>query len=63
MKNNYEKYRENHIYCPKCGGENHEETTIGYIVIGENFKDRNKVKCPCGFYGIVHDLVKNKCDI
>lgn len=57
---NQDEYYEKHHLCPSCHGEPGERTCVGYICVSgdwENFSDENTVWCPCGWKGIVHDLV------
>lgn len=54
-------YYSNHLYCPQCGGENYMYTMVGYVFEKlETYKDKNRVTCPCGWKGIVHDLTRTK---
>ena len=47
------EYNRLHDVCPQCGSDDFEVTCMG--VTGS--KDTNRVNCPCGWKGIVHDMV------
>jgi len=53
------KYYPLHRYCPKCGSDYMEQTTMGSMFISlETARDSNSSICGgCGWEGIVHDLV------
>ena len=56
-----DRYYEARKCCPKCHGRNMMQTLMGFLPNANNleaFKDRNDVRCDCGWVGIVHDLVK-----
>lgn len=54
-------YYSKHRYCPQCGGNAYMATMVGYNFESlETYKDKNRVTCPCGWKGIVHDLVETK---
>ncbi len=59
LKEHSARYYNNHSHCPKCGYDSCSRTYMGYIMNADevdNFKDENKVKCKCGWSGIVNDL-------
>jgi len=51
-------YYDAHRRCPRCGSNQIERTTVGYIVP----PDENRATCGCGWTGIVHDLVEDAQD-
>jgi len=55
----YKEYHLLHIYCPECGSDYMEQTTMGSMFISlETARDRNSSICGgCGWVGIIHDLV------
>ena len=56
-------YHRQHAACPQCGAVDNEQTCVGYIPIPgheDEYQDRNRVRCECGWVGIVHDLVPEK---
>jgi hypothetical protein len=60
------EYHKKHKCCPKCGGENHTTTLMGFtLIVGkeEEYKDLNKCQCSdCGNIHTVHDRVE-KLDV
>lgn len=56
-----EKYRQQHMCCPHCGGKYITKTLAAYIYNGKNpedYKDGNAAICNhCGWHGVVHDLI------
>lgn len=50
------EYRERHAVCPRCHGEDIEQTTLGFVLA---VYDTNRASCSCGWKGIVDDLVPN----
>ncbi len=51
-------YYVKHAACPKCGSTSNEQTCAGFAMFGrETDIDGNRVRCECGWKGIVHDLV------
>lgn len=57
------KYHKQHKYCPKCGGEEHTTTLVGYILDWdkkEEYKDLNRSVCAkCGDKHSSHDRVSS----
>lgn len=55
------KYHKQHKYCPKCGGEQHTTTLVGYVLDWdkkEEYKDMNICECmKCGDKHSTHDRV------
>ena len=55
------EYEDKHKLCPKCGGEEHITTLIGYVLeVGkeEEYKDKNICICSiCGNRHITHDRI------
>jgi peptide deformylase len=51
-------YYKEHKACPQCGSTQYQTTLIAYISPVE--KDENRVRCSCGWTGIMHDLVPEK---
>lgn len=49
------EYWELHALCPNCYASDFETTCVGY----GGTVDGNRVRCGCGWTGIVHDLVPN----
>lgn len=60
-------YHRTHKHCPICGSENVYRTIIGFMpeMIGDTlkeriksfkYKDKNIVKCDCGWTGIIDKL-------
>lgn len=43
-----------HTCCPACGSE-HVEQNCGPVMLGD--ENRNGARCPCGWRGLVHDLL------
>ena len=55
-----EDYYKLHKYCPKCGGDGWSTTLVGYLFDRnrpEDYRDMNRVDCPCGWHGNYHDLI------
>lgn len=55
------EHGEAHAVCPLCGSDGYIQTCVG--IIGgptESRPDTNRCECPCGWVGIVHDLVPFK---
>ena len=51
------EFEEFHRYCPNCGSEDVEVTTIGIMELdGEYDDDRNKARCGCGWFGMRYEL-------
>ena len=54
-----EEYNGLHKCCPKCGKKEYESTLVGYVFYkDEDYEDRNKIKCLCGWSGIKNDLIE-----
>ncbi len=55
------EYHRQHKCCPKCGGEQHTVTLVGYVLDWDKrseYKDMNTCKCvKCGDVHSVHDRV------
>jgi hypothetical protein len=55
------EYHKQHKYCPKCGGEQHTTTLVGYVLNWdkkEEYKDMNRCECmECGDKHSAHDRV------
>ena len=56
---NDEEYHKQHKYCPKCGGEQHTTTHVGYVLNWDKkdeYKDLNRCVCTkCGDNHSAHD--------
>lgn len=56
-------YNSQHKYCPNCGNEHCITTLAGYILNTDKMNeycDRNRCDCDCGFVHTVHDRVATK---
>ena len=56
----FSDYRKEHAVCPKCGSEKRLSSIVGFIPNlskAKEYKDRNTVRCECGWKGIAHDLL------
>jgi ribosomal protein S27AE len=53
------EYHKQHKYCPKCGGEQHTTTLVGYVLNWDKkdeYKDLNRCVCTkCGDNHSTHD--------
>ena len=50
------EYRDAHSACPACGHDDVEQTCGGAVMFRGD-EDHNHATCPCGWKGIVHELV------
>ena len=56
----FSDYGKEHRVCPQCGGGKHLSSLVGFIPNlskAKEYKDRNTVRCECGWVGAVHDLL------
>ena len=58
------QYKQDHMYCPKCGCDSCSQTLVSYPLIrghGDTYENKNRCICnQCGDRHLVHDRVGNK---